>query len=554
MFKLSRLRSYLLIYVILLSGFALTDFWTHLDYAVYKAIYIDDSKEVSLLEKTTLVDIPYYKNKEDAKNERVDIGNLRKRLVDLLRVINSRADNASKPEVPEVVIIDFYFPYEAVTDSIEIENLKNAISDLKANEIKVFGVYNVDKFYDDEGIKTFLDLDKKHAVEIYDNFTNQDRLHAVIENKSGILYYKSVYNIPREKGEDGVVRGTQHIEALPLKVAHAIDPKPRPQTEEKIFMLLIGDSSDLTEQTFNFTHESGSTTGGKFLKDINFHDKYLIIGSSQGDDTKGIDGITSQYGSQLLAWALNDQISPEPDLIKYPLDNSLIQVGMVLLFALFVVIAFGFMFKFFRKLQTKPWLLALFSFLTGTIILLIFGYTYWALDRIIPLGLTMISMGTAAVLSWRFCNKFLVTKIAEGNDTYDVFISYSFDHNEWVKENVYQPLLEFRKSDGKKLNIFFAEKSIAVGAAFTSKYMWDIVNSKTFVPIFTEDYYGKNHCKNEMDLAYFRMIENSSFIKIYPIAQKFEYIPEIYKPRLTNVIEGKDDFIQDLLKILNNEN
>ena len=40
------------------------------------------------------------------------------------------------------------------------------------------------------------------------------------------------------------------------------------------------------------------------------------------------------------------------------------------------------------------------------------------------------------------------------------------------------------------------------------------------------DYYRKNHCRNEVDLAYKRSVEN--MISILPIAHSYDAVPQIY--------------------------
>jgi hypothetical protein len=162
-----------------------------------------------------------------------------------------------------------------------------------------------------------------------------------------------------------------------------------------------------------------------------------------------------------------------------------------------------------------------------------------------------MGMFIAALLAWRYAHKFLVTGIAEGGEKYDVFIRYSRGNKDWVIKNVYEPLNELRTSEGDKLNIFFDQKSIGIGEAFTSKYMWGIVDSRFFIPIISDEYYGKNHCKNEMDLAYKRSVEK--LINILPIAFSYEVVPQIYTHINFSDISKNPDFFSsiknELLKI-----
>ena len=277
-------------------------------------------------------------------------------------------------------------------------------------------------------------------------------------------------------------------------------------------------------------------------------DKFVLIGDLKNDFQNDIATPRTYF----LAWALNEKMADVDDRIaKQPLEGLSVIIFQTLFFSLFTVLIFALLFKYIKRLQTKPKLLAILSYLGGVILLLIYGVLiYYVANKVIPVGLTLIAMAIAAFLAWRFAYKFLVTGIAEGSEKYDVFISYSHGNSDWVKKNVFEPLQEFRKPNGDKLKIFFDVKSIGVGEAFTSKYMWGIVDSKFFVPVISEEYYGKNHCKNEMDLAYKRSVEK--LLHIIPIAFSYDCVPEIYTHINFSDITVNPNFIeavkQEILK------
>ena len=56
--------------------------------------------------------------------------------------------------------------------------------------------------------------------------------------------------------------------------------------------------------------------------------------------------------------------------------------------------------------------------------------------------------------------------------------------------------------------------------------MWAIVDTACFIPIFSDDYYSKNHCRNEMDCAMKRGIEKLLTIK--GIALSMKAVPEAF--------------------------
>ena len=105
------------------------------------------------------------------------------------------------------------------------------------------------------------------------------------------------------------------------------------------------------------------------------------------------------------------------------------------------------------------------------------------------------------------------------------------------------------------MKIFFDEKSICIGEQFTAKYMWSIVDSKVFIPIISEEYYGKNHCKNEMDLAVKRSVEK--LIRLMPIVFSYDCVPEAFQHINFMDVSINKDFIEsikaELTKVLSDK-
>ena len=59
MITLKRLGGYLLVFVILLAGFAATGLSHSLDYFVYRTLYLDAARHIELTDNILLVDLPY---------------------------------------------------------------------------------------------------------------------------------------------------------------------------------------------------------------------------------------------------------------------------------------------------------------------------------------------------------------------------------------------------------------------------------------------------------------------------------------------------------------
>jgi len=524
MSTIKRLAVYILLFVVFLGIFAsVPDFWQSLDYVVYRTLYLDDSKNIEMSDDIALIDIPHKTGNKSA----FDRGDYRRRLSNLMDSIGAHHDSNDRPDA---VILDIYFSNEKEG----LDTLKSALERLKKRNINVYGVYNML----DYERTVFEKNEESQAVEIYEKYLKGNRLHTIFEQKMGVLSYRSELKFPTKNG------GYVFIESLASKVAKDIGKKSAPAvTESRGYVLPLGDEGSIESQTYQFTPLGDSTSGSGFSRDIVMNHKILLVGSLEADYLDTWD----KTGTHLLAWALLDQLNSN-SLAKQPLDKPLVILGLILFSALFTALIFALLFKFVKKLQTKPLAIAILSFLISTAFLLGVGAAILTLGNVIPVGLPLLGILLTSILSWRFAHKFLVTGIAPGAEKYDVFISYSHGNSDWVVKNIFEPLKDFRKPDGDKLKIFFDTKSIGIGEAFTSKYMWGIVDSKVFIPIISEEYYGKNHCRNEMDLAYKRSVEK--LLDIMPIVFSYESVPEIYTHINFLDISVNPNFMEDVQKTL----
>jgi hypothetical protein len=289
-----------------------------------------------------------------------------------------------------------------------------------------------------------------------------------------------------------------------------------------------GNLAEIENKTYTFiadsTQSAGvfqSSAGVKAPIDINKN--ILVVGDAENDlvdiGTKKIPG------PYIVIWALSDLLDNN-NRLKLPIENLAVIIGQILFFSFFTVLIFALLFKYVKQLQTKPGVIAAIAFATSMIFFFIYGRLILGFNYVIPAGHTIVASIIAALLCWRFAHKFLVTGVAEGSQKYDVFISYSHSQSDWVYKNVYEPLAAVKKANGEKLNIFFDKQSIGFGEAFTAKYMWAIVDAKNFLAVISEDYYGKNHCRNELDCAVKRKVEKLLNVQI--LAYTFKCVPEAY--------------------------
>ncbi|QAA82539.1 toll/interleukin-1 receptor domain-containing protein [Aequorivita sp. H23M31] len=507
---LKRLAVYLLTFFVILGlSFAFAGIWKQWDRGIYRSLYMDnDSATEKLSGKIMVVDL----EKPEMDSKDASLGVFRKRIISFLNTVAHRVED--KKEYPRAVILDISFS----KDSIELKELKKALVSLKDQGVKIYAVYSLKSYFENEMLG-FQANDVQQATVLYDSVFDGGRLHAGFRIDDDLITYPS----------DIFINGafdTVKIESVIKRVV--LDDRDADYIPEfRQFVAPLGPIEPMYAHTYNFEEATGEDLIGKFVPDspesssLDLRDKFIIVGDLKHDYQQDL-GMARTY---IMAWALNERII-DSKIAKQPLDSVAIIIGQTIFFSLFTVLIFAFLFKYWKGLQTKPKIIAVLAFVVGLVFFILYGILIYNFDRIIPIGLTLIGMVIATLLAWRFAYKFLVTGIAEGSQKYDVFISYSHGNSDWVKKNVLEPLRGYRKPNGDKLNIFFDEKSIGVGEAFTSKYMWAIVDSKYFLPVISEEYYKKNHCRNEMDLAYKRYVEK--LLLLLPIAFSYQAVPEIY--------------------------
>jgi len=531
-----RLLVYLVGFVLLLSISAIIfdDKLRNIDLYTYKALYFNSDYNDFNSNQISIIDLPPI-----SKEKPTDY---RKRIVELLDTIYQLSMTLNPGERPNI-ILDFAFMENGEEDSDFIET----INKLKADVINVYGVYDV--VVSNDGLNWQMN-ENNRDVELYDKFS-KGRLHTRVNvNCTGIIWYDSYL-----KFEDSINNSNKLITALPLKV---VKPKEIFTNKDvQTFVLPYGSQENLKAHTWIYKPVKDSTNVTNKLLPIKNSDnefdvrnQYIIIGDFINDKVT-INEETIIPGSYLVAWAIFGQINNE--LSKQPINNPLLQFIIVLFGVGVILLVFNFIFKQFKKLQTKLILIAAISFLFGLIVLFIIVYFFTPENKIIRPSFPALSMFLTSIFIWQYKKIYIKRGLIEGNKTYDVFISYSRSQTKWVKNNLYNSLKGFRNSEDKKINIFFDEESIPEGELFHSYYRDAIINSKLFLPIFSEDYFNKNHCMEELKLALFRVTEtkgSDNELKIYPLAFNIDKVPAQYRDRNITLIDDENTFMKKLKETL----
>ena len=519
--RLKRFGIYIIVFVLLVGLVGATGYFQTIDHYVFARFH---KKEIQLRDDIAIIDLP--RN----VNDKYSIDSYRKRTADLLHIISERINRPeAEAEIPKAVVVDMYF--SSNDNSLDI--IVDALKELK-ELTKLYVVFNP-LTEDDKGLEAMVE---EHAAEVYDIF-GKPYLHTMIEpkmigsvfgTKIEELTYMSQIEIA---SKDGTY--TEFVTAIPIMLAHDLNDFEIPMMPEE-YLLPFGSAQEIEKHKYDFQHTDTLTSGGTISPELKLNDKIIIIGSIDHDKAAHL----SQAGPYLLAWAIDDQLSSKNDKteVRSPLNNPWVIIGQVVFFSLLIALLFALLFKYIKALQTKPIIIAVLSFIIGLILLAAVFMAILAIDNVLLVGLTIMAMFVTAILAWRYSVKFLVTGVVEGSGKYDVFISYSHAESKWVKKNIYGPLSEIRTKDNKPLNIFFDEKSIGLGEAFTMKYMNGIVDSKFFLPVFSKDYKDRNHCWNEMEVGYKRYIEK--LMKYIPVAMKYEYIPDAFTKDNLIIADGSD--------------
>ncbi len=529
MTTLKRLSAYLLVFVILLAGFAATDLWQYIDYFVYRALYLDAAKQILLADNILLIDLPYRSN--DSDNDPTEY---RLRLADLLNVIATR-----ERERAQAVILDVWISNDARGLS-ELADAIKRLRERREGSVDVYASFNPDA----DRKQSAEQLWKEHAQDLYRSVLTGYG-HTLLNMYMGVLSYERELEIPATAGT------TELIPALPTRVALDLGRLDE-QSGGDAVVLSVGDEEQMGQQTVAFVHTGKNTSNGTFftsragtapVEPPTFDKKIVLVGSIMEDRYEG----APQASPNLIAWALNDQLKRDRQA-RQPLNTPAVVLGQTLFFAVFTVIVFALLFKFLGRLRPWPAVMACLSVGISLAALAMVGAAALTLQYVTPVGLTLFAIVLAAILAWQFALKFMVTGVAEGSDRYDAFISYSRQHSEWVVKNVYEPIKAMRKADGSELAVFFDRTEIGLGETFTTKYMWAIVDSRFFIPIFSDDYYARNHTRNEMDVAYKRSVEKK--IVILPVAHTAQTVPEIYSHLNFVDAQANPRFIEEIRKAI----
>jgi TIR domain len=268
--------------------------------------------------------------------------------------------------------------------------------------------------------------------------------------------------------------------------------------------------------------------------------QYVVIGSLIEDS----DNVMARPGPLLLAWALSDLLAGRSSAAPVPLNRPLASLLLGLMGALASWSVFAATFAGMRSKVSAPnWTLlavaiCLLSCLIGLGLLILIQFLVVASGRVAPLAWPTACVLAASLLAMasgvRWINDTrsrlnLERGAEEQAIAYDVFISYAHDpieNREWVRRHVAAPLSGLRHADGRPIRIFFDERSIEAGRQWKREIELALLGTCCFIPIYSERYFDRPYCREEIELADQLRIEGR--LDFVPIARVTTGIPERY--------------------------
>jgi TIR domain len=255
---------------------------------------------------------------------------------------------------------------------------------------------------------------------------------------------------------------------------------------------------------------------------------------------------------EMLAWAMSQSLAslhgrPYPRvLIDENIMLALAIGGAILAFAAFAFVFTLLRGKRFRLVAATIFSLAVPSAAIAAVVAFLGSQNELYSQVGLPSLAVLITAGVslwAGIASIR--GDLFVTSLQDHTkavaERYDVFISYARtpENAAWVEEHVLGPLARARMPDGKPLRIFFDRQSIKVGFSWYKTIVESIYGSRFFLPVYSEGYFDRPFCREEMDIAMLRQVEMGTFV-----------LPDRYVRTQFVDIEREPAFIDEIIRII----
>jgi hypothetical protein len=342
------------------------------------------------------------------------------------------------------------------------------------------------------------------------------------------------------------------VPALVMEVARLQFGLPFPERDEPV-VVLLGAPAQLQAHTLVWSATGLRPLGGAGPS-ASVANKLVIIGSLAEDRTP----VADRPGPDLIAWALMARTARVDEALTRRIASSpWLFAGMLLFVPGCAAWAFALVRRRSEAARRRTWLAAAFAATCGLGLLILVVAALYLLDWIYPqVTLVALAVLAAVALAWRHAWTralwdSLKTDLADNRldtaERYDIFISYSREpkNASWVEENLYRPLVNARRPDGSALRVFFDRKSIHIGASWYRTLARAIAGSRYFLPVYSDDYFDRQFCRDEMEFASINRVKQRTVI--LPLSRTKRPVPEEYAHINFIDANAQADFLQQIL-------
>jgi hypothetical protein len=286
-------------------------------------------------------------------------------------------------------------------------------------------------------------------------------------------------------------------------------------------------------------------------------DKIVLIGDERIDSSAG----DARSKFEMLAWAMSQSVA---GVRSRPYPRVLVDVNTMLGLAIGgSILALASFVYFLNHRRGKPLRLVvatLFALAVPAAAIFAVEANLIAHNELysqltLPALTILITIGVAVWAASAAIKRDLFVTALQGRNTgiaerYDVFISYAREPENaaWVKERILGPLSRATMPDGKSLRIFFDTDSIKVGFGWYTTIVDSIYGSRFFVPVYSEGYFDRPFCRDEMEIAMLRQVEIGDFI--LPVARVATGVPARYARMQFIDVAREPAFMGEIIRII----
>lgn len=499
--------------------------WQMADHLVFRSLYLTQTPAPGAGIRLIDIDYPDEVRREQPQRYREALGSALSQL-------------AALPAPPRTVLIDIWLS----SNPAGAEAVIQGIAALRAKGARVYAAVDPK----DRHGKNTADFMKSHHEAIYSSALDGYG-HTQLDYGFGVLKYERELVLP-------MAAGAMHLPALPVRAA--VEPERADGLPASLVIPLGADA------VFKpFTHRLSDAAGRiepAIAADASL--TYAIIGSFAEDS----DNVLQRPGPLLLAWALSDLTAGKASVAREPLNHPAALLGLAALAALLAWGAFELAFRVVRgRVAPSRWgalarSLAPAAFLLSAVMLLAAGGIALLAGRVIPVAYPVACAVLGATFAWLGARRWVADEqvrreLTQGGEEravqYDVFVSYAHDpadNKAWVKSAIVAPLAALRHADGTPYRVFFDEAAIKVGRQWKTEIELALLGTRCFVPVYSERYFERPYCREEIELADQLRIEGR--LRMFPVARDIEQVPERYL-RKVQYLDARSDreFVGELI-------